>query len=206
MNMSTIFFLGPFFAGLSMGAFCLTYCLPFLAPFIACEQRALEENAALVLHFILGRLLGYILFGLIFGFLGEKFHSHDLTLLTDVTLIGVSLVLVFYIVGLLKPKEKTCPAQGFQSRNALAMGFLMGINICPPFLLSLTYVFSLHSICKSVGYFLVFFIASSIYFLPVMFLGPLAKIREVKTVARFSGLITAAIFIVYGIYSLARHL
>lgn len=202
--MSIAFILQPILVGLSLGAFCLSYCFPFLATFMASEHRDVKANSKLIFRFILGRLLGYILFGSIFGFLGEKLQSPFLTLITDLSLILISIVLILYLCGLLKEKKESCPSQKFHSRNAMMMGFLMGINICPPFLLSLPYVFSLHSTWLGVVYFLIFFLASSIYFLPMIFVGMLGKIKEFQLVARLSGFICAGIFIVYGGYSIVR--
>ena len=69
--MSFTFFIKPVLAGLSVGAFCMSYCFPFLATFIASENRTPQRNLFLILYFMLGRFLGYAAFGLIFGFLGE---------------------------------------------------------------------------------------------------------------------------------------
>lgn len=210
--MPVAFILQAVFAGLSLGAFCLSYCFPFLSTFIASKPRDLKENSRLVLRFIFGRLLGYITFGLIFGYLGEKLQSPVLSLITNLSLIFISILLILYLCGLTKQKEETCLAQKFQNRtlipgtldgrNAVVMGFLMGINICPPFLLSIPYIFSLHSTLMGVVYFLIFFLTSSIYFLPMIFVGMLARIKEFQTVARVSGFICAGIFIVYGTYSI----
>ena len=204
-SMSATFILQAVFAGLSLGIFCLSYCFPFLATFIASKPRELKENSSLIFRLIFGRLLGYMLFGLIFGYLGEKLQSPILTIITDLSLILISIILILYLCGLIKQQE-TCLAQKFQNRNALVMGFLMGINFCPPFLVSIPYVFSLHSTLLGVVYFLIFFVVSSVYFLPMIFMGMLAKIKEFQTVARISGFICACIFIIYGSYSIIKTL
>lgn len=171
---------------------------------MASEKRGRGKNYRLIFDFMLGRFLGYIIFGFIFSFLGEKFQFPYLTLMTNLALILISMVLLLYIFGLIKQGEETCLVNQFQNKNALIMGFLMGINICPPFLMSLTYVVSLHSTLKGVLYFIIFFIASSVYFLPVFFIGLLAKMKEFRTVARLSGIICSVIFIVYGCYSIGN--
>lgn len=204
--MSPAFFIQPVLAGLSVGGFCLSYCFPFLASFMAAQQRQAQTNWLLILYFMLGRLLGYILFGLTFSYLGEKLQLPFLNIATNLALIFISIILILYLVGLIKEGQENCLMKRFQNKNAFVMGFLMGINICPPFLMSLTYVFSLHSTLGGLYYFLIFFIASSVYFLPLFFVGLLAKMKEFRWVARASGLLCSAIFIVYGIYSLGRGL
>ena len=195
----------PALVGLSVGAFCLSYCFPFLASFMASESRGVKKNFALILYFTFGRFLGYMVFGSLFGYLGEKFQFPSLTLLTDLSLILISIILILHCTGLLRQKENLCFIQKAGNHNAVAMGFLMGINICPPFLLSLTYVFSLHNTLQGVLYFLIFFLVSSIYFLPMVFLGMLGKMKELRSIARLSGIAVAVIFIIYGCYSIVNH-
>ena len=183
----------------------MSYCFPFLATFIASENRTSKRNFFLILYFMLGRFLGYAAFGLIFGFLGEQLKSPYLTLITDLALILVSVVMVLHITGLSKQKDNLCVASKIYNRNAVVMGFLMGVNICPPFLLSLAYVVSLNDILQSVLYFVIFFFTSSIYFLPMIFVGMLAKIKELQKAARVSGIMAACVFIIYGGYSIIRN-
>jgi len=203
--MSLQFFIQPVLAGLSVGAFCMSYCFPFLATFIASEERPAQRNLGLIFYFMLGRFLGYAAFGAVFGFLGEQLKSPFLTLITDISLILVSMVMILHITGLLKQKDNLCLASKLHNRNAILMGFLMGINICPPFILSLTYVVSLNDVLKSVLYFVIFFFASSIYFLPMVFVGMLAKIKELQKTAQISGILAACVFIIYGGYSIMKH-
>ena len=89
--------------------------------------------------------------------------------------------------------------------NMQEMGFFMGINLCPPFLLSVTYVFSRHSALYGMAYFSLFFLASSIYFLPMVFVGLASRAKEFRTVARASGFLVAGIFFIYGIYSILHN-
>jgi sulfite exporter TauE/SafE len=197
----------------------MSYCFPFLATFIASENRATPKNFLLIIYFMLGRFLGYVAFGLIFGFLGEQLKSPYLTLITDLSLVLVSVVMILHIMGLLRQKDNLClvhltrstpamknpPAVEATGNMAVVMGFLMGVNICPPFLLSLAYVVSLEDILKSVLYFVIFFFASSIYFLPMIFVGMLAKIKELQKAARVSGIMAACVFMIYGGYSIMKH-
>jgi len=85
------------------------------------------------------------------------------------------------------------------------MGFFMGINLCPPFLLSVAYIFRQQSAFYGALYFALFFLTSSVYFLPVVFLGLASKAKELRTMARVSGFLVAVIFFVYGIYSIVHN-
>jgi len=196
----------PFLLGISVGIFCFTYCVPFIAPYLVSEERKLGKNFKLILQFIFGRLGGYILFGAIFGYLGERIGNQAMNLILIISLMILSIVLIIYALGFLKPKVIFCSAKyiKFRGKSPILMGFLMGINICPPFLMSLAYVFSLHSAFKGIIYFLMFFLGTTLYFLPVTFLGFLGKMKEFRVVARIAGLIVGFAFLIYGVYYIVR--
>lgn len=202
------FLIQPFLLGISTGIFCFVYCVPFIAPYLVSEERKVKRNFRIILEFILGRLAGYILFGAIFGYLGEKISNQTVNLILIISLMVLSVVLIFYALGFLKPKGIFCSVKylGFKNRAPVLIGFLMGINICPPFLMSLAYVFTLHSILKGIIYFLMFFFGTTIYFLPITFLGYLGKMKEFRLIARLSALIVGLAFFVYGIYYISRGL
>lgn len=198
------FLIQPFLLGISTGIFCFTYCVPFIAPYLVSEERKLAKNFKVILEFIFGRLGGYILFGAIFGYLGERISNQAVNLILIISLMVLSMFLIFYALGFLKPKLSFCSGKFFREKSPLAMGFLMGINICPPFLMSLAYVFTLHSAVKGIIYFVVFFIATSLYLLPLVFLGLLGKMKEFRLIARVSALIVGIVFLIYGIYYISR--
>ncbi len=176
-----------------------------MAPLVAAEERPLRNNIFLILEFLTGRLLGYLCFGLLAGYLGERFDSRWLSIATNLSFVFLSVVLVFYLLGLIKEKGLFCRTSGFfRTQSPLLMGFLMGINLCPPFLLSVIYVFSQKSALYGMVYFALFFLASSVYFLPMIFIGMLASTRDFRKIARWSGFLTAFLFFSYGIYSLLR--
>ena len=195
----------PLLAGLSMGLFCATTCLPFIAPYLVAEQRNARGTAGALIQFILGRLVGYVLFGALFGWLGERLTGAAFNLFTLISLILLSVLLIFYAVGLMKPSWALCGMTAWPRRRVpLLMGFLMGVNICPPFLMSVAYVFTLHSTFKGIVYFLVFFVATTLYFLPLFFLGFLSKLHEFRVVARISAVLVGLLFVADGIYAICH--
>lgn len=198
------FLIQPFLTGLSVGIFCFSYCAPFIAPYLIAEERRARQNFSLILQFIFGRFLGYLLFGAIFGYLGERISSATVNLILIIVMMLMALLMILYALGLMKPKLSFCSAKGFKTRLPVALGFLMGINICPPFLMSLAYVFTLHSALKGIIYFLMFFLGTSLYLLPLVFLGFLNKMKEFRLVARIAALIVGLSFFAYGIYYIIR--
>ena len=199
-------FVAPFLLGLSIGIYCFAYCAPFIAPFMVSQARERKENFLVISKFISGRFLGYMVFGAIFGYLGEKIQDSTVNLILIIALMLLSCLLILHGLGLMKSKRFSF-CRRFKKYNPklpVLMGFLMGVNICPPFLMSLTYVFSLHSVLKGMIYFLMFFIGTTLYFLPVAFLGYLNKIKEFQWVGRVSALVVGSFFLVYGVYHISR--
>jgi len=207
-----------------------------MGSFLAAEDRPFRKNTGLVLKFLGGRLAGYLCFGIVLGYLGEKFDSRWLRLVTDISFIFLSILLLLYLTGLStgvkvfmslsfprKRESRTgSPTKTFgddniiehkkdnacvqERSNPCIMGFLMGLNLCPPFLLSMAYVLSRHSILYGAVYFALFFLSSSIYFLPLVFIGGLSKAAEFRKLARWSGFVVGILFLVYGIYSIFHNL
>lgn len=196
--------LQPLLAGLSTGLFCSTFCLPFIAPFLAAEQRDLRATVRILVEFILGRLGGYVLFGAVVGWLGERMNQAVFNVVSILALLVLSWLLVAYAVGLAKPGWSACAAlRARRSKTPLWMGFLMGINLCPPFLMSIAYVFTLHSAVKGILYFLVFFAATTVYFIPMVFVGLLGRMYEFRLAARVSAILVGVLFTAYAIYAIA---
>ena len=60
--------------GLSSGIFCLGYCYPILGPimFSSEERRGWSRAAQSLGLFLAGRLIAYLIFGLLAGLLGQR--------------------------------------------------------------------------------------------------------------------------------------
>ena len=74
----------------------------------------------------------------------------------------------------------------------------MGLNVCPPFLMSAAYVLTLHSLLKGLVYFLLFFCATTVYMVPLLFAGLLGRMAEFRWAARIAALAVGVLFLVYG--------
>jgi sulfite exporter TauE/SafE len=195
----------PFLLGLSIGLYCFAYCLPFVSSYLVSEKRLIKDDFKVILQVIIGRFFGYLLFGAFFGYLGEKIDNPTLNLILIAALVVLSFFLILHALNLFKPKW-LCFLKIRQYKNKFPwlMGFLLGVNLCPPFLISLTYVFTLHDLWKGIIYFIMFFIGTSLYFLPVTFLGFLNKMKEFRLAARLAALVVGIGFLGYGIYYLIR--
>ena len=189
----------PLLAGFSAGLFCCATCVPVLAPVFAAESRSAGANVRLWLQFLFGRLAGYILFGAAIGWLGEHFDAAWFTRISAAAMVVLSLLLISYAVGFRKPAWSCCAAGTRRGQaTPVLLGFLMGANACPPVLMSVAYVFTLHSLAKGVVYFLVIFCATTVYLIPLPFVGLLGRMKEFRWAARASALAVGILYLVYG--------
>jgi sulfite exporter TauE/SafE len=188
--------------GLSTGLFCAGFCVPLVGPLLLSEEnRSVRRSASRVGLFLAGRLVAYLLFGLVFGALGDA--------LTRVWGIkAVLLPLVYAILGVMMivyavvqsfPHVGLCRAVSPRIRSGwyiALVGFLAGINLCPPFLLAVTTVMDIGGPLRGALFFLVFFLATSVYLLPLFFAGLVSRFSAV----RFAGRVAAVLAGLYSLY------
>ncbi len=193
--------------GLASGIQCLSYCAPVLVTYLLADGKKPWKNMICLLEFLSGRLLGYLLFGTLawctkFAVTGER---------SSMVIFGSSYVLlsVMMIVTAFRDTHIACPVRAFswvmQSaplRSSLvfpaALGFLTGINLCPPFLLALTETAASDSMIRSLTFFLLFFIGTSVYFMPLAFLGAVRSGSALKTVAKMASALIALFYLYKG--------
>ena len=187
--------LSGFLAGLSVGIYCIGTCLPLFIPILLSHKRTSKDSFLLVLEFSLGRLAGYALFGLIIGYLGQIIQNQAAHIVVALANIWTGILMVFYSLGTID--KKLCAFLPFAKiKWTFLIGFLTGVNICAPFLASLAYVFNLRSSLWALTYFLLFFLGTSIYIVPMALFGFFTKSNLIKKIAQVSGVLVGIYFIV----------
>jgi len=188
--------------GLSTGLFCAGFCVPLVGPLLlADESRRVRRSVSRVLLFLGGRLVAYLLFGLVFGALGGILGRvwGIKTILLPLLYASLGVLMIVYAVVQSFPHIGFCRALGQPVRSGwyLALvGFLAGINLCPPFLLAVTTVMDIGGALRGVLFFLVFFLATSVYLLPLFFAGLVSRFSSV----RFAGRVAAVLAGLYFLY------
>lgn len=183
-----------FLAGLSVGVYCLGLCLPIFLPILLSEQRTTKKSFLLVFEFSLGRLFGYLTFGLIFGWLGRVVASNLIHQVVALGNLWTGLLMIVYSLGAID--KNFCAAIPFAKiKWPLILGFLTGVNICPPFLASLTYVFTLKDVLSSLFYFAMFFLGTSAYIVPTALFGVFTRFNWTKHLSRVSGVVAGLYFV-----------
>lgn len=193
--------------GLSTGTYCAVSCLPLLVPTLfSRNQKHIGRISVSLIKFIAGRFVAYMAFGVIAGLTGVFLNELDLfqNIVIPAVYFIIGAIMVGYgITGIFKHKN-TCRVidRKFQNSNYLfVLGFLMGINFCPPFILAFGVAAEFMDLLKSLMFFTVFFIVTTLFFIPLIFSGFAAKLRLINKIARYSSILAGLYFIYLAVYA-----
>jgi hypothetical protein len=93
--------------------------------------------------------------------------------------------------GLVQIGEPPAPAPEPRFTGSATLGFLTGVNLCPPFLVAGVRAAQLSSLAGALLFFLVFFVGTAIWFTPFLSLGVIRRTAPFLTVARMAALLLA---------------
>ncbi|MBI5238857.1 MAG: sulfite exporter TauE/SafE family protein [Elusimicrobia bacterium] len=173
-----------FWLGLATGPYCFAACAPFLVPYLCAEGRPdLKGNLGILARFLAGRLLAYLLFGAGAGAMGAAVSGTVPVWLAPAAL-GLSALLMLACAAGIGTKLSWCAAA--PGRVPFALGFLTGINVCPPFLTGLVVVLALGSAFSGAAFFAAFFAATSLYLLPVLGVWPWLSSSRARAAGRLA--------------------
>jgi sulfite exporter TauE/SafE len=198
--------------GLSTGSICLAYCGPVLIPYLMGENRNIYTNVVYVSLFLSGRLFAYLIIGFIAGIAGTFFlqTSGFGTVIIGSSYIILSILLIGY--GFYRFKQ-VCLGKS-QTKLAfryfkhmpylipLTGGILTGLNICPPLLLAVTKAAATENIAGSMLFFIMFFIGTSMYFIPLPFLGIFKRQNVLRIIGKFAAILAGLIYLYKGLFML----
>ncbi len=201
-----------FLLGLSSGTYCATACAPVALPFLSSRpdsDRPYGRNAALVALFLCGRLAGYIAVGAALGAVGAYALSYADPAFTRVlSRAATAAAGALMIAGGLAESALKARVCAFLRRlwrprmGALAFGLLTGASICPPFVAAAARVFAADpaggpgAAVGGAGYFLFFFLGTSVWFVPLLGLPALlGKSPAPRFIARSAMVMIGAYFL-----------
>ena len=198
-----------FLLGLSNGTVCLAYCAPVLVPYILGEGKSIRQNGFLLTRFLSGRLLGYLLIGLLAGMsnflIAAKSPSRGLVFGGTYMILAVLLVIYGFV-----DMRTSCAAErsdGFLKKASarfpsflpLFFGLFTGLTLCPPFLLAIVSAAESGSILGSVWFFLMFFLGTTLYFVPLPFMGAFRRLRVLQTIGKFAAGVIGVYYFYLGV-------
>jgi sulfite exporter TauE/SafE len=204
-----------FLLGLGTGVVCLTYCGPVLIPFLMGEGKSVSGNIGSISLFLLGRLAAYLIIGLLSGIIGMTILQPSVgkTIFLGILYILLSVLLIAY--GFHRFRE-VCLGRSqlnFKERYNLrwpflvpiAGGFATGINLCPPFLLALTRAVETGGIEGSLLFFFMFFLGTTVYFIPLPFIGFFRRQQVLRIIGKFAAVLAGLLYFYKGAIMIAMN-
>ncbi|HOB53664.1 MAG TPA: sulfite exporter TauE/SafE family protein [Acidobacteriota bacterium] len=200
--------------GLTNGAICLAACVPVLLPYLVGEGERLKRNAVVLAGFLGGRLVGYLAFGLLAWLFGLALPAALPGRLRWAGAIYLVLGLLLAVYGFRPPRTEPCllpaaegPARRLAERRPALLppllGLLTGLNLCPPFLLAFTEAAGAGTLSGSLLFFLTFYAATSLFFVPLPLLGTLGRFPAVRTVGRLAAGVVGVYYVYRGLTMLS---
>lgn len=189
-----------FLLGISTGTLCLVTCTPIYIPFLMSENRKFGMNFVKVIEISAGRFLSYIAFGALAGFLGGNISDFNREIFTSAAYILISVFLILSAVRTRK-ESKNChiPKIAKMTSSAFLLGIFTGINFCPSFLIALSKAIDLSGPLSGIMLFLGFFFGTTLYLIPLGFVGGLAKIKKMTLLAQAASVLIGIYYIYAGI-------
>ena len=196
--------------GLASGPACIAACGPVLVPSLLTERAGFWPHLRYLSAFLGARLLGYLLFAVVAWELGVMASMLPAPRLLLMGLVYVLLagVLLWYAYSARRSCVHPCAdsklVQIGESRNrglagAASLGFLTGLNLCPPFVVAGIRAAQLGSMAAALLFFAAFFLGTSLWFVPFISLGCIVRNQAVLTVARMAMVLIALYYLSIGI-------
>ncbi len=194
-----------FILGLSTGFYCLTSCLPALVPYLLSEgDKVWKTNFDIFLEFLSGRFIAYFLFAVVSTLIGKAYKPYLPHWAAPLAMLLTALAMLAFLFtsrGAHAGKGCAIPFSPFFKRIPFALGFMTGINICPPFVAAFVRLVELSDMTAGMFYFTGFFTATSILMLPVIAPTPFINMR-LKTIGRMTLGIAGVWYLALGIKGL----
>ena len=199
-----------FFLGLSTGVVCLAYCGPILLPYLMAESHTVWRNYIDVGLFLGGRFVAYMITGMLAGIAGmflfqnQAFQHYIMGGMFVLMALAV-IAYTFYRfrhVCLGEHEKKIISGLGIEWPHAIPLvgGFVSGINLCPPFVLAITQAAAEKNVAGSMLFFLAFFLGTSLYFIPLPFIGFFRRKQALQITGKFAAGMAGAYFLYKGIF------
>ena len=183
-----------------MGTTCLATCGPIYVPYLMQYDKELPRTILRVLEISLGRFLMYAIFGLVAGAFGSKVPIDHRSIFTSIAYILLSIFLIASAISTFRI-ERTCTIFRWSKivNRPLLLGFITGINICPPFLMALVRVVSIGGAIRGILFFVSFFVGTSLYIIPLSVVGAITTKKLFRNIGRVAAVVVGLWFLIAGI-------
>ena len=196
--------------GLVSGPACMASCGPVLVPSLLTERSGVRLNTRYLSTFLGARFLGYLLFAAVAWELGALVSLPPAPRLVMIGVIHLLLacVLLWYAYSAGRACTRSCSSSELVTigvtgkrgvTGAAALGFLTGLSLCPPFVAAGVRAAELGTVSAALLFFAVFFLGTSVWFVPFVSLGCVARNQAVTTVARMAMVLIAFYYFLLGL-------
>lgn len=191
--------------GLTTGAYCLLSCSPMITPLFLFKGDSYKKSGTMVAHFLLGRLSGYVIIGILSGLAGsfimELLSAKAKTIFSVLVSLITGGILIFSGLKRTRTDKKECKrVSGFikGSHSSFVVGILTGVSLCPPFITAITRVLDRGGVAYGLLFFLLFYLSTSIYFLPLIGSTFLSKrIPALREISKYALIIMGAYILIF---------
>lgn len=190
------YFTEGFVLGITTGHICLATCGPIYSSFLMQKNHTAFRYFTATLEISLGRFITYLLVGALAGLLGQQISD---TYRIYFTVTAYILFSVYLLVSVFRSKKCdsgcTLPKWNKFAEWPIVLGIITGINVCPSFLLAFSRSFVLSGPVSGMMFFAAFFVGTSIFLIPVSFIGMLGKKKLFRSIARVAAVVVSTWFI-----------
>jgi hypothetical protein len=203
-----------FLLGLASGPACVASCGPVVVPSLLAEGAGWRLNARYLSSFLGTRFLGYLLFAAIAWELGVLVSPPPAvrTLIYGGIHVLLGVALLWYARSIGRGCAHACAASGLVSigrvgkrgvPGAAILGLLTGVSLCPPFVAAGLRAAQLSNLAAALLFFAVFFVATTLWFVPFVGMGCVRRNASVIFVARTAMILVALYYLLAGVAMLA---
>jgi hypothetical protein len=181
-----------------------------LVPSLLTERAGFRPHVRYLSAFLAARLLGYMLFAVVaweLGMLASMLPAPRMLLMGAVYVL-LACILLWYAYSARRTCAQPCADSKLVSigakknrgvAGAASLGFLTGLNLCPPFVAAGIRAAQMGSLVAALLFFAAFFVGTSVWFVPFLSLGCFVRNQAVITVARMAMVIIALYYLSMGI-------
>ena len=179
-------------------------CIPVAMPFAMRGGQSSTQGGSwrFLAQFLAGRGISYVVIGILMGIASGALGAFQRKATIGAMLI-LSLLLIAHGFGIRLGHFRTCGAAVRFTQHRwfpFALGVLAGISVCPPFLLAIAYTLeSARGALAGMTFFVSFFVATTLYVLPLGFLGHLPNRPTWERAGRFAAIAAGGVFLFSGL-------
>ena len=188
------FLIGGLAAGLAVGALCLSTCSCLLLPIFLSQKQNFKKSFFTFLYFSAGRLIAYVVFGAMAGWIGSQFSSF---FWFNWVIAAGYLVVALLLLSYINKNSYSCNLELKSKKSTIPffLGITTGLNFCPPFVLAATVAIKTQNPFWGSAYFFTFFLGTSVYLFPLIFASALTRWNFWRKIGKLAGTVVAFVYI-----------